>query len=110
MAGLWSFEVDQGTTFKASMTYTAAGIPVDLTGSAFTLEIKPVSGHPKITYNLTNYIFLESPESGKFRIEIPDTETLEFRWRKANYHLTFEDSLSVSKILLRGTITVNRKL
>ena len=105
----WDTAITQGDTYKRKITIfnKTSGTSPDLTNALISYEIIPLSSHPKIIYDTGDYIFLDDPLKGSFRLEVPNTITATFNWKKAKHKLVITYPSGEVKTLLTGTIIVN---
>ena len=107
------FTIYQGSTFHKILQWSASGVPVDLTGLRFRMQIKSDFGP---SCNATIYATLDSTDSsivltpleGIITLTITASTTANFNFDSAVYDLLYEDQSIPPNIepLLRGNILV----
>lgn len=89
-----------GTTFQKHLTWqTQAGVPIDLTGLRFRMQIKSdnLNNCNSVTYytlDSTNSTIQITPLLGQILLTIPATDTANFNFSNAVYDLKFENAVS----------------
>lgn len=102
MPGKWNPRIFQGATFAAELIYTDdAGVAIDLSGYAATLELQN-----NRTGAVSTYIPVITPLEGKIEVLVTATQTAAMDPR-ATYELQLDLTAGALVVrLLRGTATV----
>jgi hypothetical protein len=108
--GKHSFTLYQGTTLRKEFTWTAAGVPVDLTGYTGRAQLRTSAGTAAIALDLTsaNGGILVSGVTGKITMYATDLQTDTLTADKYLYDLDITNTLGDVLRLVEGTITISK--
>lgn len=107
-SGQFNLVIEQGATFDTTVTWEAAGSPVDLTGYAARMKVAE-------DYDSTPVLSLTSSPAagltlggaaGTIRIVITDEQTAALTIESGKYDLELEAPDGTVRRLLRGNVTV----
>jgi hypothetical protein len=112
-AGKWNFCIEQGTTFNPPLRVKAGGVPVDITGWTFRMQIREVDQDGAVIVELTSgngrFVIVDAV-NGLFNPLLADTLTdtfTEAQFEDAVYDLEAIDSLGAVLRLLEGVVTLS---
>jgi hypothetical protein len=118
-AGLYNFNIEQGTSFTLSLIYKDnSGNPVDLTGWCARLVWKSSVGVETFTTETTNanYRFDIDEPNGKLTLQFPASVTNNFSFSTAKYDIELQSPNDLylgggkyTTRLLSGTITLVKR-
>lgn len=99
------FTIEQGSTFNKTVTYLAAGVPVNLTGYTATLIAKHTSASTTKDLNLSigAGITIAAPLTGVISIDLTAAQTALLDFKKSNYELLIING-AYKKRLLHGKV------
>lgn len=106
-AGLYDFEIEQGTTFTKDIVYKPGGVAANLTGYTATLIAKCHKQDTDKVLDLTTPTeIIITPLTGTLTIVLTATETAALAFNKAVYELIIING-SYKKRILEGVITLS---
>jgi hypothetical protein len=110
MAGKYDIVIEQGATFSRVITWKdSSNNPVDLTGYAARLQIRPTIGSGEPILTLTDGGGIElGGLAGTIALTISATQTAALNFSTANYDLELVSGETVKR-LLRGSATLDEE-
>jgi hypothetical protein len=99
------FTIEQGATFHKTVTYLAAGVPVDLTGYTATLIAKhtPSSVTKDLNLSIGSGLSIPAPLTGAVEIDLTAAQTALLDFKKSSYELLIING-AYKKRLLQGKV------
>ena len=112
-AGIWNFDVEQGSLFRVTVRLRDESGPVVLTGYAVEMEIRENVSALTPVCTLTSApnggIVLDGP-AGTMTITIPDEVSADWDWRFGVYSLEIQAPNGDRIRLLKGEATLDREV
>lgn len=108
--GKHSFLLYQGTTLRKEFTWTAAGVPVDLTGFSGKAQLRTSAGNTAIALEMSTAnggIIIDSL-NGKITMYATDAATQLLTADKYLYDLEITNTLGDVQRLVEGVITISK--
>ena len=106
-AGIYNFEIEQGSTFSKDIVYKPGGIAADLTGYSATLIAKcNIQNTDKVLDLSTADAITITPITGTITIDLPASFTTALTFKEAFYELILITG-AIKKRILKGKITLS---
>lgn len=109
-AAKYKLKLEQGVTLRQPFTWRAAGVPVDLTGYAARMQIRPEIGSSAVLAELTTDnggILITDPVSGTFVLYLDDAATAELEFDEAMYDVELIAPNGDVIRVLQGVVTLS---
>lgn len=111
-AGTYNFTIEQGTTFQQDFYWSIASTPVNVTGYAARMMVRPTVNAPDpplASWNTTNGRMTIGTSDGRFTIFLKDTDTAAITWTTGVYDIELVSPATTPVVtrILKGTITVD---
>lgn len=112
-ASKYDITIEQGATFKLPLTYTAAGVPVNISGWSIRMQVRESYKHG-ITLDLTNANLgvRATPTLGKFVVYATDEQTAGIPFTRGVYDLELVIPAATPEVirLLQGKVSITREV
>jgi hypothetical protein len=107
-AGSYNTFIKQGRTFRRTITFTAGGSPVNLTGGSVSMDLKKQLNATATAYSFTTYITVPTPTNGIAILNVPAAFTATMDLGRYVYDVKLIDSTGRVLDMLEGFIEVRK--
>jgi hypothetical protein len=104
-AGAYDLYIEQGATFRRTLTVKAAGVAVPLTGYTARAQIRAKAADAAVLHEITCTI--PTPANGQIVMLITDEDTAAFTWKTGVWDLELETPTGDVTRLLKGSVEVD---
>lgn len=109
-AGSYDLYIEQGATFRRTLTVKAAGVPINLTGYTARAQIRAKVADAAVLHEITCEVVAGS--GGQIILSITDEDTAAFTWKSGVWDLELETPFTPPATgevtrLLKGLVEVD---